>query len=198
MSIKEQLEMNIERNIERVYQEKGYKFFTGDMSVNVFGVRCQTNTNKFDDVMGVAWYEKGEFKCETYEATTDPGSHWLVNLYNPGGCAILVEGQYRGAYKLGLHRGKYLAGVQRGGKVKCYRDKNKDTIHDMKVESITEGYYGINLHAGNNSRLVGANSAGCQVIKWVTEFEKFVSIIKKSTDKYGDEFSYTLLNSKDF
>ena len=93
----------------------------------------------------------------TWECTTDPGAYWLENPMNAGGTAILVPGQYRGVYKIDKHRGLYDALCQRGGTVKCYRDKNKDDVIDMDPDSVTEGMYGINLHkAGSSSTLVNA------------------------------------------
>ena len=120
---------------------------------------------------------------------------------NVDGTAILVPGQYRGAYKIGLHRGSYEALVQRGSgdKVKVYRDGNKDDILDMDPEDIAEGRYGINIHKSSSrdegSENVDKWSAGCQVFSKPGSdgFEAFMALCNKSAEIYSDQFTYTLI-----
>lgn len=192
------------KNISQVFEDKGYKFFTGNFSVNVFGIRMKTSTNEFDDLICVAYFDdKGKFHLHKFSATTDPGERWLENPMDKKGCAIMVPGQYRGAFKLGRH------GRSNGGKgytagrqckpIPVYRDNNKDSIHDMLESSIQDGIFYTNIHHGWGAKVVGSNSAGCQVIKSKSEFEKeFLPLIKKSTKIYGDTFTYTLLEIEDF
>ena len=98
-------------------------------------------------------------------------------------------------YKIDKHRGLYDALCQRGGTVKCYRDKNKDDILDMDPDSVTEGMYGINIHkAGTNSTQVNKWSAGCQVFANAEDFGEFMSICYAARNKWGDGFSYTLID----
>jgi len=189
----------IKNNLEKVYSEKGYKFFKGELSVNVFGIRCQTGTNNWDDIIGVSWYENGELQLLTFDATTDPGTHWLKNPMRKSGCAIMVEGQYRGAYMVGPHgRSRYEA-CRQAKPIPVYRDNNKDSNHDLNPDTIEKGLFYTNIHHGWSSKYVNKNSAGCMVIKSKAKFEKqFMPIIKKSCKKYGKHFTFTLLNIKDF
>jgi len=197
--------MNLTKeNIEKVFEDKGYRFFTSPLSINVFGIRCQTGTDLFDDLICVAWYDKdNEFQLKTFEATTDPGQHWLKNPMRKAGCAIMVEGQYRGAYAIGRHGrsngGKgYKAGRQQKA-IPVYRDSNKDSNHDLDPSTIEDGIHYTNIHHGWSASKVSRNSAGCQVIKSKSKFEKvFMPLLKMSTDKYGKTFTYTLLNARDF
>ena len=86
---------------------------------------------------------------------------------NDKGVAILKPGQYRGSHTIGLHQGKYEA-LKQGGKVKVYRDANRDMNYDEKV--IQEGVFGINIHkAGANSTYVENWSEGCQVFSFSRE-----------------------------
>ena len=78
------------------------------------------------------------------------------------------SGAVRGAYKIGLHRGSYEALVQRGGRVRLYRDANMDDILDMEPEDISDPTYaGIKIHRASTrdggSENVDKWSAGCQV-----------------------------------
>ena len=192
--------------IEAAMARKGYKYFTGgDYVVNIIGVRNSDThgkvTNAFDDCVTISFKEDGEWKFYCYQATTDPGSHWEKNLLNKKGVAILKPGQYRGSHKLRLHQGKYLAlGQQKP--VKVYRDNNRDGKYDLLEENIDEGIFGINIHratgrAGGKSVQVDKWSAGCQVIADNDDWHQFLDICQTAREKWGNSFSYTLLESKD-
>lgn len=192
------------KNITEVFEKKGYDFFLSPYSVNVFGIRMKTGTNKFDDLICVAYMDKdNNFIIHKFNATTDPGEKWLNNPMSGKGCAIMVPGQYKGAFKLGRHgRSNGGKGYKAGRQCKpipVYRDNNKDSIHDMLISSIETGIYYTNIHHGWSSSVVSGNSAGCQVIQSRTKFEKeFLPLLEKSCNLYGDEFTYTLLEIEDF
>ena len=175
----------------------GYKVFeSGSYNVNIIGVRSTDHkANSFDDVIHCVFKdEDGEWVHKSWACTTEPGNYWLENPTNVNGTAILVPGQYRGVWKIDKHQGKYDALCQRNGKVKTYRDSNKDDIIDCDVESITEGYYGINIHkAGAHSTQVDRWSAGCQVFANADDFAEVMDICYKARDKWGNSFSYTLV-----
>ena len=103
-------------------------------------------------------------------------------------------------YQIGKHRKKYDALVQLGGKVKVWRDANKDDKLDRSGTTY-EGYYGINIHraksSGETSR-VGPYSAGCQVFKRADDFYFLMETAKRSRQLYGNKFTYTLLEQGDF
>jgi hypothetical protein len=184
--------------LKRVSSE-GYAVFTnGEYNLNIIGVRSQSQrANKFDDRMYVVYKDgDGQWVELNFKVTTDPGKYWLENPMKVTGTAILVAGQYRGVYKIDKHRGKYDALCQRGGRVKIYRDNNKDVILDHNEENIHSGYYGINIHRSNPNRestSVEKWSAGCQVFADPSDFDLFMQLCKISAKKYGETFTYTLL-----
>ena len=147
-------------------------------------------------------YREGEeIKIHRWSITTDPGKYWLENPTNPKGTAVLVPGQYRSTWKIGKHQGKYEALVQRKP-VKVYRDNNKDDVIDYKniSTSIDEGYFGINIHRSNpytESYVINKWSAGCQVFKAVEDYNEFMELCNKSSEIYGNGFTYTLIDEKD-
>lgn len=184
-------------------KNNGYVVFTnGEYNLNIIGVRSsQEEANKFDDRMHVA-YKNGEgvWVNLTFKITTDPGKYWLNNPMRVEGTAILVAGQYRGVYKIDKHRGAYDALCQRAGKVRVYRDANKDEILDHDENSVREGYYGINIHRSNANRestSVEKYSAGCQVFSDPWDFDLFMQLCKISANKYGETFTYTLLEESE-
>ena len=192
-------------SIKKTVEAKGYKWFEGgDYNLNIVGVRnSNTNnevTNKFDDKITVSYSVDGEMKYHEWTATTDPGQHWEKNLLNKDGVAILVPNQYRGSHEIRKHQGKYDAICQKKN-VKVYRDKNKDGKYDMLEESIQEGIFGINIHkAGkfkNGSTQIDKWSAGCQVFSKESDFNQLMELAYKAKEKYGNSFTYTLIESKD-
>ena len=186
-----------------IVEKKGYVFFEGrkPYDVNIIGVRSdEARANKFDDSLYVIYKNTlKDWEVRLYKITTDPGTYYLKNPMKVTGTAIVVPGQYRSAYKRGTHY-TYEALVQRGkNPIKIYRDSNKDEILDMSNDTVTEGWYGINIHkAGSDSKNVDRWSAGCQVFKTSSDFNDFMKLVYRSEKYWGKYFSYTLLEEKDF
>jgi len=184
--------------LKGVYTEKGYAFFDkGNYNLNIGGIRLETSSNKFDDVIFVA-YKIGDKKVVKYfEATTDPGSHWLKHPMNDDGCFIMKPGQYRGAYTPGPHgKHKYRA-LRQFNPMSGYRDDNKDSIHDMNESSVQTGMFYTNLHHGWNASVVERNSAGCQVVRYKKDLKAILYLVDKAIPLYGPLFTYTLLEKQD-
>ena len=174
-------------------------FEKGLYNLNIIGVRTPDDSaNKFNDHMYVVYKDEYGWVTRTWHCTTDPGVYWREHPMNVNGTAILVADQYRGSHKIGLHRGKYKALVQTGGRVRVYRDDNKDDILDMDPATEQDGYWGINLHkAGSHSTEVDKWSAGCQVWANADDFAAFMAIVEKSAETYGSQFTYTLIDDPD-
>lgn len=189
------------KNIEAAFSRKGYKLL--ENRVNLVGIRAETRkAGKFDDLFVSMSRSKTGWSFWTAEFTTDPGLHFLKNnLLNPEGCAILVPGQYRDVYMIDKHRGAYDALCQRNGEVKIYRDANRNDILDYNPDKIREGHFGINIHkdsTGGSSNIVFRASAGCQVFRYVKDFDRMMAEVKKElTEKKGRTFTYTLLTEAD-
>tara|TARA_B110000967_G_C18766704_1_gene500799 strand:- start:167 stop:763 length:597 start_codon:yes stop_codon:yes gene_type:complete len=196
--------MYIREQIKEALQAKGYKFFeTGDYNVNIVGVRNSETagkvTNRFDDVITVSYKIDGEWQYHEFDCTTDPGTHWVENVMNKKGVAILKPGQYRSSHKIRKHLGQYEALGQQNP-VTVYRDNNKDGKYDL-VKTDT-GLFGINVHraskyAGKKSTQINKWSAGCQVIAANDDWTKFMKIMRKARDTWNNNFTYTLIESKD-
>lgn len=192
--------------IEAVVKSKGYVWFEDTTNkgfdVNIVGVRnndisiTDKVTNVFDDFITISYKENGVWQFYCWNATTDPGKKGVQQFHNKKGVARLIPGQYRGVWKIDKHQGKYDALCQRNGKVKVWRDANKDLIFEEKV--VDEGIFGINIHkAGKDSTWVENWSEGCSVFKRVKDFDVFMSICKKAAKIHGNKFSYTLIESTD-
>ena len=175
-------------------------FESGEYNLNIIGIRSNDHkANSFDDRICVVFKDEQGWITRTWKCTTEPGKYWLENPTNVPGTAILVPGQYRSVWKIDKHQGKYDALCQRKGTVKTYRDSNKDDIVDLDIQSITEGYYGINIHkAGSWSTQVDRWSAGCQGFAKGDDFEECMSICYAAKSKWGNGFSYTLIDEPEF
>ena len=192
--------------IETAVKAKGYKWFeNGDYNLNIVGVRNAETlnevTNKFDDHLTLSYKVDGKWNYHCFDCTTDPGKHWVKNILNESGVAILKENQYRGSHKIGLHQGKYEA-LRQQKPVQVYRDDNLDECYDLNEENIQEGIFGINIHRatkweGKKSTQIDKWSAGCQVIAANVDFRLFMEICNKAKDTWSNSFTYTLINSDD-
>ena len=188
--------------LDRVSHIGGKVFTDGDWNLNIVGIRTWKGApNRFDDVLHCIYKEQGAWVDRWWPITTAPGTHWLNHPMNKLGCAAVVaDRQYRGAWKLGLHRGKYLALIQRGD-IAVHRDNNLDSKVDYRADNIEVGVFGINCHRATTrdggSVRVDRWSAGCQVFKdpGANGFAGFLRICKKQRELRGwNSFTYTLLD----
>ena len=192
--------------IKTTMESKGYKYFTGgDLDVNIIGIRNSETknrvTNAFDDCMTLSYKIEGEWQFHCFKCTTDPGTHWVENILNDKGVAILKPGTYRRSHMLRLHAGKYLALGQKEN-LTVYRDNNRDSNYDLLEENVDEGIFGINIHratsrSGGTSPRVDKWSAGCQVIADSDDWHDGLDVCQSAREIWGNSFTYTLLESKD-
>jgi hypothetical protein len=190
----------IKDQFKSTLESKGYVFFErGDYNLNIISVRNDSGrADRFDDSLNVMYKIDGEWVVDTYVITTEPGPKILRRPINEKGTAILVPDQYRGTYKIGRHK-TYTALCQHGGRVKVWRDDNRDSEPDY-VGPEDEGWYGINIHkhSGPDDREnPGGSSAGCQVFQSTVDFLEFMSTCHQAASKYSNSFTYTLLNEED-
>lgn len=183
-------------------ERKNYKLKSQSGYVDIVGVRSKDFklVNMFNDFICLLWIDsqtqKAKFKA--CPATTKPGLPALLKPLNPKGCAILAPGMYEFCWSIGLHRGKYPALCQILEPVTVYRDADKDREFDL-VNPET-GFFGINIHRASAFQklpVVGWNSAGCQVFQDPKDFDLLMELAQAQSFKYGNQFSYILLNESD-
>lgn len=178
--------------------KKGYKLSKRDNELNIIGIRSKSKViNLYNDAIVALYYQSGIPKIEVFRATTDPGLHWLSNLLNPKGTAILKEGQYEDTYAIGLHQNKYKA-LKQVKSVTVFRDGDLDNELDFVGDDL--GMFGINIHRSKKfgiSKFVNKWSAGCQVVASSKGFNRLMELAEKSRSRYGNEFTYTLLHEND-
>ncbi len=182
----------------------GYVVYTEPYRLNVVGVRSSEKTSlKFNDIIAFFYFDdNGNLRGKVCPATTDPSVDYLLNPLpevSGKGTAILKSGQYVDTYKIDLHRGKYLALCQNLKPVTVIRDNDRNSILNFFAETNT-GMFGINIHKAsdkNDATIIGADSAGCQVFQNVSDFNEMMYIAKISSERYGNKFTYTLLDKID-
>ena len=170
--------------LEAKFAELGYQWPT----FHIVGVRSAANEkNKFDDMI----YLFNGPLMQVFSCTTNPGTHWLKNLMNPKGCAVLKPGQYVDSWKLGMHQGKYKALTQ-AKPITVYRDNNKNDLAEELGKEDT-GLFGINIHHANSSAvssIIDKWSAGCQVLN---DPKQFATLLAACENSGKSAFTYTLL-----
>lgn len=188
--------------VKAVMLSKGYTVFEDPKGydLNLFGVRtADVQSNTFNDWVGVMYVSEGVWNFFAFPATTDPGLYWRLHPMNVDGTAILKPGQYRGAYKYGIHRG-YPA-LQQQRDVVVYRDNDRDNYLHVDEDTTEKGIFGINIHRASSkapSKAVDRWSAGCQVLQDPIHFAFLIELVRKSTSIYGNSLTYTLLTENDF
>jgi len=185
-----------------VMKAKSYKVFenSSGYDLNLVGIRStDTSANTFNDWVTVFYRFDGTWVFFAFPATTDPGTYYRENPINVRGTAIMKPGQYRGAYMVGKHRG-YKA-LQQKGPITVYRDADLNETLDTTGRKEDTGLHAVNIHKANAHRpsvQVGKWSAGCQVIQDPDHFAFLMKICGNGADRYGNSFTYTLLEERDF
>jgi hypothetical protein len=194
--------------LRRAMDLRSYKFFeNGAYNVNIIGIRNSATagkvTNKFDDTITISYKdEDGEWQYHEFDCTTDPGKFYMEDpILDEKGTAILKPGQYPKSHKIRKHQGRYEALGQQNP-VTVYRDNNRDDIYNLNTENTDTGLFGINIHratkwGGKKSSQVDKWSAGCQVIAANDDWHEFMDICRVAKEKWGNRFTYTLIESKD-
>ena len=190
------------QQIIKTAESKGYTIDRRPFKLNLIGVRNSkaTNQNNFDDQIAYFYYDNnGQLRGKVSVGTTDPSTYWLNNPMNVKGAAVLKSGEYKDAYAIGLHKGLYTALVQVKS-VTTIRDDDRNALINYFAPTTT-GKYGINIHRATlnkaNKAVIGQDSAGCQVFRDVADYNEMIDLAKKSREKYGNNFSYILIDERD-
>lgn len=174
---------------------RGYEVYTKPYELNIVGIRSRhTRANRFDDRILVFYRTNIGWEQHAFPATTDPGTFWLENPIHPEGTAILASGQYKHAYRIGLHQGQYKALVQ-VAPVNIMRDYDRNAWLDFFNGNKHSGLFGINIHRAlsqGSAKYIDRHSAGCQVFENATDFDTFMQICERHKERYGNRFTYTL------
>jgi len=184
--------------IKALLRMKRFKLFTRLNELNIVGLRSKSNIpNRFDDELHV-FYKVSPVKWQyhVFKITTDPGTYWLKNPMAPKGTAILAEGQYLNTWTLGLHKGQYKALVQ-VKPLSVLRDYDRNAVLDFYNGQKFTGMFGIDIHRANKvgvTKTVDRNSAGCQVFENAADFDVFLKLCDMHKAKYGNLFSYSLID----
>ena len=134
--------------ILKAYKKNKYKYFLDKkFDCNLFGVRSSNRkAGEFDDIVGVFYKDYNDRdKVFCFKATTDPGIHWLSNPLSKDGTLIMLKGQYRGAYKIGIHGRTWASGgyeaLEQAKPMRYVRDNNKDDTLDLSVSKDSENVF---------------------------------------------------------
>ena len=190
------------RDIVAVMEGKNHRVFRNPNGhdLNLVGIRnTDARANQFDDWLTVFYWYDDVWNLFAFPATTDPGRYYREQPLNVKGTAIMKPGQYRRAYMVGKHKG-YKA-MQQIGPITVYRDNNMDEELDTSGVSEDTGLHAVNIHRASRVRAstqVDKWSAGCQVMQDPDHFDFFMTLCDRGAAKFGNKFTYTLLERSDF
>jgi hypothetical protein len=194
--------MNNVNTLRRTLRKEGHHVYDRPWELNIVGLRADsTQPNSFDDAIMVFYRDdEMQWQLHAWPATTDPGTYWLRSPMHEQGTAILKGNrQYLDAYGIAQHQGKYYALCQIHQPVTVIRDYDRDNELDFLNGEEMTGMFGINIHratSNGTTREVDRYSAGCQVFSNSEAFVEFMSLCEVHRDRYGNVFSYTLLDQR--
>jgi hypothetical protein len=116
-----------------------------------------------------------------WDATTEPGFHFVFNPMNPKGAARIAFGQYK-AWRVGVHNASkpsaHPALVQ-VGQITVHRDFNKDMKRTNDKTDVGSAF-AVNQHQGFNQPPgdIGRSSAGCLVGRTNKGHGEFMDLVK--------------------
>jgi hypothetical protein len=179
---------------------KNYEIYTRPYELNILGIRADSIIpNRFDDEIHIFFKNNAnQWIHYFFSATTDPGTYWLKSPMHPQGTAVLMQGQYKDAYQIGLHRNQYYAMVQKKS-VTVIRDYDRNALLDFQNGRKDTGLFGINIHRASQNgttKTVDNYSAGCQVLANVNDYNLMMQLAEKHRQLYGNSFTYTLIDKR--
>jgi hypothetical protein len=192
------------QQVQAVLLAKGYRFFDrGIYNLNLFGIRnASLEVDSFNDWLGVAFRDEwANPHCLLFRGSTKPGLYYLKQgMLHKKGTAILIPGQYRGAWKLGYHRGYEALQQRKKGVFRVWRDADLDSQFDYSgpVYHDVQGLNGHTTSFRTEVDRVDRYSAGCQVFQDDLDFQQVILIVKRALRYYRNSFTYTLLEEGDF
>ena len=196
------------QELKAIVEKKGYFFFDeGKYNLNLIGERTSLiYDDHFHDIFHCAYKDNnGTEQVLNLPFSTLPGSYWLAHpptVEGVTGCAVIQPEQYRGVYKFvddynGWLNYPYLYQV---GFMDYWRDNGKSNNVDEMVPANNRIYL-TNMHRGSNPGVTGYTnynwSEGCQIME-EPYWKQVLPLLRLSIPIWGNLFTYTLMESKDF
>lgn len=181
-------------------KKAGFVLFSEDdtpYNLNIVGVRTlDPALGSFNDWLCVFFKYLGVWHYYAGRCTTEPGLYYsMTKLLNPEGAAIIKEGQYRAAYKFGLHKGK--PALEQIKPVPVYRDGDRNSVRTLTPSALPAANNKTNIHYANAMTLtpnVGRWSAGCVVIQDWMFYRLLMNLAETGAKLHGNAFTFTLLD----
>ncbi len=188
------------------YDTHEYKYFVNSYDLNIGAVRSNNlSSNRFNDYMFVLWHDPdGMRQCVIVCCTTDPGQYYRDEPMRMEGTALMVPGQYRGAYTMGHHKG--IPAFVQIGKMNFWRLQPHEWNNLVQFKLLNEhpesfpahetSIISANIHRASRLRVstqIDKWSAGCQVVPDAGYLDFMIHLAHRQIEYgHGSNFSYTL------
>lgn len=200
--------MRTYKQIKDTVIAKGYKWFDNNLSLNCIWERTNDLfTNKFTDFLHVAYVKDSSEIVLTIPATTKAGLKGAVleptTVEGVTGTAVIKPNQYVSCWQFKDTDKEFSSYpyFRQVGKIDYWRDGDKDGQID-RVQDQDDKIFGTHWHRMSQNGTYGSGlvnnwSLGCMGAP-EPEFKKILPIVRESVKLYGDKFTGTLLETKDF
>jgi len=174
--------------IIKYLQAKSYYFATGNSEYNILyvegmdadGTLNGDEPNEFNDRRMVLEFVNGIPKIVgSWEATTEPGSHYTYHPMNPDkGAARIKFGQYK-AWRMGMHGAVPHRALIQVAPISVHRDFNQD--FSRVGDFVETGLFEVDQHWGYDypRNDIAYASAGCLVGRTTQGHQEFLDIIEQ-------------------
>jgi hypothetical protein len=195
------------QQIKKLVTDKGYVFFDEkDYNLNIVFIRTSdVFTDLFTDTGYVVYKENDVEKVLIQPCSTKAGLYYVNNpitYQGVTGTAVVMDGQYRNVYQLVDSYSEWLSYpyFRQVKEMNYWRDMSKDTTLD-EVQPQYNKNWGTHYHRGSNIGVTGHHiynfSAGC-LIQEEPYFKNVIELARKGVKAWGNSFSITILDAKDF
>ena len=196
-------------DIKKVIKDKNYKLFDkGDYNLNlVFERTNDTYTNYFTDILHILYKVNGKDVLLSLPCTTKPGikgsTDTPITYKDVTGTAVIIPDQYSRSFRFidsyeEFSKYPYLRLID-NAKLKYWRDGDRDTTIDKNEEYLDN--FHTHIHVMSNKGVIGKPinnwSLGCMGLE-EPNMLKLNSLLRLSSALYGNIFTVTVLESKDF
>lgn len=184
------------QNLRTIMLANKHQFFdNGNFNLNLIFFRNTQFSDKYDDVLYIAYKDNLVEKVFTCPVSTEAGSYYFkLNPFklNSEGVAVKKEGQNLRSYE---YRDNFLGQpyLHLIKEIELYRDGNKNTHIDKSI--IRNVNAGTHIHVGGDIKGIVYNwSAGCTVIP-KQYYAEYIKIIQRAVQLHGKIFSETIIEN---
>ena len=179
------------KRLKGFLQRRGFELYTKPMQLNIVGLRNK-DKSKSDELHVFYKINARNWNYHVYELISDTAKVWKGKPSKTP--VLLLEGQYKEAYRIGKRDGKTDALLQ-VKPVEVVHNYDRDALFNNTTTG--EQVSGIDIICStytNDTLTISKAEEGCQVILGKENFDELMKLCAMQSQLYGNSFTYTLID----